>query len=392
MTELSNTIVQHPTKNIGWREPHRVAIIQDWGAGVQPLYDQYDATRLALEEATASGLIDREVEVEVLEFEGLPYGQTSTFVRRIETLIEDFDPLALIGPHQTEVVTALLPYFDEWCIPTITMCGTLHAASPWLFLTPNGTFCDEAILMTDHCIEVFGSKRLGIIREENLLGDEYAEWIRRRARARRLTIVSDVAVSSFTTPEDGDAAFATLRDAGADAVTYVGFGAAAGAVFGASQRVKESGYRPDLITMSMFMGTTPGLAAHSERDYGGLLDGYEGWTGVDQFDENNPFYTAMLDRFAARYDGRRTAHCYTPQGYDMGNALAHGIALAKPLSHDGLRNGLERVRRVPATIGGPGNLISFGPNDHRGYKGDYIVMRMIQEGRNILAPKVTLTP
>ena len=40
-----------PKASSGVREPHRVAIIQDWGVGLQPLYDQYDATQLAFDEA-----------------------------------------------------------------------------------------------------------------------------------------------------------------------------------------------------------------------------------------------------------------------------------------------------------------------------------------------------
>ena len=34
----------------------------------------------------------------------------------------------------------------------------------------------------------------------------------------------------------------------------------------------------------------------------------------------------------------------------------------------------------PACIGGPGTVISFGPNDNRGYKGDYIVLREVVGG------------
>ena len=331
------------------------------------------------------------MEVEVLEFEGLPYGQTSTFARRIEDMIREFDPIALIGPHTSENVPALLPHLERWGIPTIAMSGTMNAASPWIFLTPNGTFSDEGILMVDHCVEVFEGQRLGIIREDNLLGDEYAEWIRRRATERGLAVAGDIVLGSFISAEDGDAAFESLREAGADCIAYVGFGATAAAVLGGSQRAKAGGYTPNLITMSIFMGTIPGLAKLGDREYGGLLQGYEGWTGVDQFDEANLHFTAMLDRFEARY-GRRPLHCYVAQGYDMGNVVAHGLALAKPLSHEGLRAALERVRRVPATVGGPGNVLSFGPYDHRGYKGDYIVMRTITRGENVAAPKVTLTP
>ena len=152
------------------------------------------------------------------------------------------------------------------------------------------------------------------------------------------------------------------------------------AVLGASQEFARNGYDVPRITMSIFMGTIDGLSSYS-----GLLDNFEGWVGVDQFDERNRVFTDMLDRFQARF-GRRPVHCYTAQGYDMGNVVAHGLALARPMSRDGLRIALEQVRRIPATAGGPGNMISFGPYDHRGYKGDYIVMRQIRQGHNVLAP------
>ena len=118
--------------------------------------------------------------------------------------------------------------------------------------------------------------------------------------------------------------------------------------------------------------------------YGLTPDHYEGWAGVDQYDERNPAFMGMLDRFAARFDGRRPMHCYTAQGYDMGSALAHGISRAKPMSRDGVRIGLENVRRVPATAGGADNVISLGPYDHRGYKGDYITLRRVRNGDNVL--------
>ena len=120
--------------------------------------------------------------------------------------------------------------------------------------------------------------------------------------------------------------------------------------------------------------------------YAGLINNFEGWVGVDQFDERNKTFMSMLDRSEKRF-GRRPVHCYTAQGYDMGNAVAHGLARARPHSRDGLRRGLEKVRRLDAAAGGPGNHISFGPYDHRGYKGDFIVMRQVRDGKNVLAPR-----
>ena len=280
----------------------------------------------------------------------------------------------------------LKPYAEQIGIPFIAMSGALQMAGPWTFLTPNGTFCDEAILMVDHAIDVHGAERIGIIREDNLLGDEYAVYLKRRAQTRGIAVVADVALGSFITPEEGVQAVERMRTSGAQAYMYVGFGATAGAVLAASQKLAADGYDAARITMSIFMGTIKGLVKMDGPQYGGLIGNFEGWIGVDQFDERNEHFVAMLDRFEKRFDGRRPVHCYTAQGYDMGNAVAHGLALAKPVSREGLRAGLEQVRKVPATVGGPGNEISFGPYDHRGYKGDYIVMRQIIDGQNVLAP------
>jgi ABC-type branched-subunit amino acid transport system substrate-binding protein len=369
-----------PKATSGSREPHRVAIVQDWGVGLEPLYDQYDATQLAFEEAYESGLIDRPVELKVVEIEGLPYARATTVVDAVDQVVREFSPIAIIGPHTSENVPLIKPYAERVEIPYLNMAGALSVAGPWTFLTPNGTFCDEAIIMVDYAIDVGGATKIGIIREDNVLGDEYAVHIKRRAHARKAAVVAEVAVGAFIEGNAGADAIAAMQDSGAEAYMYVGFGANAFAVLAASQKFARDGYDVPRITMSIFMGTIDGLAP-----YAGVLDNFEGWVGVDQFDERNEHFTGMLDRFEKRF-GRRPVHCYTAQGYDMGNVVAHGLSLAKPLSRDGLRVALEEVRRVPATAGGPGNQLSFGPYDHRGYKGDYIVMRQIQGGQNILAP------
>ncbi|MGZ8807789.1 MAG: ABC transporter substrate-binding protein [Mycobacterium sp.] len=371
-----------PPASSGVREPHRVAIIQDWGVGLQPLYDQYDATQLAFDEAHENGLLDRPVELKVVEVEGLPYARATTILDAVDATVREFEPIAIIGPHTSENVPVINPYAERVGIPFIAMCGGLELAGPWTFLTPNGTFPDEAVLMVDHAVDVCGASRIGLIREDNLLGDEYANYIKGRAHARGVSVVADVSVGSFIDGDTGPAAVTAMRDAGAEAYMYVGFGANAFAVLGASQKLAAEGYDVPRITMSIFMGAIEGLTP-----YVGLIDNFEGWVGVDQFDERNLTFTSMLDRFEKRF-GRRPMHCYTAQGYDMGNVVAHGLARAKPHSREGLRRALETIRRLDAAAGGPGNHISFGPYDHRGYKGDFIVMRQIRNGRNLLASTI----
>lgn len=46
-----------------------------------------------------------------------------------------------------------------------------------------------------------------------------------------------------------------------------------------------------------------------------------------------------------------------------------------------MKAGLERIKMMPSVVGGPRTTITFGPNDHRGYKGDYLFMKQIRNGR-----------
>jgi hypothetical protein len=48
-----------------------------------------------------------------------------------------------------------------------------------------------------------------------------------------------------------------------------------------------------------------------------------------------------------------------------------------------LKEGLERVRMLPAVNGGPRTHMSLGPYDHKAYKGDWLVIRKIAGGRTV---------
>ena len=92
-------------------------------------------------------------------------------------------------------------------------------------------------------------------------------------------------------------------------------------------------------------------------------EGLEGWHGVDQLGEDgaNPNYNAMIERFEKRF-GRKSAATWswpwptTPPG-------SPSTASATPPSPSPaeVKEGMERIRWMPATNGGPGTYIQFGP-------------------------------
>jgi hypothetical protein len=110
-------------------------------------------------------------------------------------------------------------------------------------------------------------------------------------------------------------------------------------------------------------------------------EGLDGWHGVDQLgeDRQNPNYEAMLERFGARF-GRVSRNVVVALAYDTARAGIHGIANALIATPDQVKAGLEMIKWMPCTNGGPATYITFAPHDHRGYKGDFLTIRELRNG------------
>ena len=109
--------------------------------------------------------------------------------------------------------------------------------------------------------------------------------------------------------------------------------------------------------------------------------GPRGWHGVDQLGEDgaNPNYNAMVERFEKRF-GRSTRNVVVALAYDTARVAIHGIANAAIPHPRWVKEGMERIRWMPATNGGPGTYIQFGPHDRKGYKGDFLTIRELRGG------------
>src|SRR2546425_12322433 len=79
--------------------------------------------------------------------------------------------------------------------------------------------------------------------------------------------------------------------------------------------------------------------------------------------------------------GKRRDHTVTALSYDTARLIAEGLARAPLLTPRGVKEGLEKVRLLPAVNGGPRTHLSLGPYDHKAYKGDWLVSRGVEGGR-----------
>jgi hypothetical protein len=66
--------------------------------------------------------------------------------------------------------------------------------------------------------------------------------------------------------------------------------------------------------------------------------------------------------------------------YDTARAALLGIANASIAIPAEVKSGLERIKWMPCTNGGPATYLTFAPYDHRGYKGDFLTIRELRSG------------
>ncbi|MEB3070273.1 ABC transporter substrate-binding protein [[Mycobacterium] vasticus] len=354
--------------------PLRVGLVQDWALGLQPTQDYYDAVRLGLDEAVEDGLLERPVELEIKEAWGLPNG-TAHDVHQAWRELVDSGVLAVIGPSMSEDSVSLRDTIETLKVPTLTLSATFGFGGEYCFQTPNGTFADETQVGVDYLRHI-GVSSMGLVYDMNFIGEEYGRSALHAARRRKLTVSSSQMVPSFATHDMLVDSLGKIRHSGAEALMYVGVGALH---LQLASALAELDWNPPKVTGTSFIGSIEGFERKQD---------FEGWVGVEQFDERNPVFVKLMDSFERRF-GRRPAHGYTAVGYDQGRLLAEGLANAKPTSPSGVKAGLEMVRMLPAAAGAPGTVMSLAPYDHRAYKGDYFVLRTIKNGENVLVGSAT---
>jgi branched-chain amino acid transport system substrate-binding protein len=361
------------------REPFRVGYIQDWGIGVAAVDDMIEAAKMAFDDAHRNGIIDRPVEVVVREVDGMPLRQFNVMREVYQDLVHAEGCIGVIGPHFTDQVTSLAPIIERERVPTLTMCSAADVADEYCFTLGNISTTDEAVVMAEY-LHAKGSRAVAVVREDNYLGEEFNGYFRTAARRLGILVIGDRVLPTFMDSKAAEVAIAEIRAVDADAIVYMGLGLTAREVLAAVPRVADREWDPIRLCSSIFVGWP--LTGYVGLDIGL----YEGWTGTDQFDESNELFASLCERFVAKHADRHwTPHCYAPLGYDVGQTMAWGLALAKPHDPEGLKRGLERVHRLPAAVGSPGAYISFGRYDRRGYKGPFVVLRTIEHAECVLA-------
>jgi branched-chain amino acid transport system substrate-binding protein len=326
--------------------------------------DFFGAIQLVFDDAHSSGLLDRPVEIVFRAGEGLPRGSVKSAIDATRELVDE-GCLLILGPMVSENAIPIREYLErEGRTPAISWCGSDDWLGEWGFGLSSGSLPDEPYVLANLMAHA-GHRRIGVIVEESLIGEQYLSFLRRAAKVEGQTIVAEERTP--TTDHDMSAAAARLQAATPDALLHLGFG------FGVV-RLNEA-----LAALDWWPPRYMGTAWEDAFIARSVREAYLGWIGLEQYDEENPLAVAFLDRFEQRYARRPEYYC---PGYarDMATITVQALADARPLSPRGVCEALERVKMLPAASGAPGTRISYGKWTRRGWMGaSYLVARQFDD-------------
>jgi ABC-type branched-subunit amino acid transport system substrate-binding protein len=346
-------------------EPVRIGILVDMELG-QLLADWIDPTILAIEDAMNEGVYQRgPIELVTVDARGLPRENYLKARKGYLKLVEE-GCVVVLGPMISDNSVNIRDLVNETGVACIGWTGSVRFDGEYCFTVANGDIPTESV-MGAHWCKGNGYEKVGFFWELGSSGTDYRDWFLSEARNLGLEIVDTVPLSP--NPVGMQDSLSKMRDRGAQAVVYMGYGYA---TFHFKRAFDALGWDPP-----RFMGTAFMFYSNTNE----WAEGLEGWHGVDQLGEDgaNPNFDAMMDRFEKRF-GHRSENVVDALAYDTARAAIHGIANATIAIPREVKLGLEKIKWMPCTNGGPATYITFAPHDHRGYKGDFLTIRHLRGG------------
>lgn len=365
---VERIVIYPPTRGLQTQgdpfEPVKVGILVDMDIG-QLLADWIDPTILAIEDAMNEGIYDRPVEIITVDARGLPR-ENYIKVRKGYQKLVDEGCVVVLGPMISDNSVNLCDLVNATGVACIGWTGAVRFVGDYCFTVANGDIPEEGALCAHWC-QRKGHRKVGFFWEKGSSGTDYAHFFRQPAGALGLEIVKEVSLGP--NPRNMTEHLASMRDQGAEAIVYLGYGYS---TFHFANSFKELDWDPPRV-----MGTAFMFYSNSNK----WAEGLEGWHGDDQLGEDglNPNYEAMMDRYRARF-GRDSKNIVVALAYDTARCAIHGIANALIATPKEVKLGIEQIKRMPCTNGGPATYVSFSANDHRGYKGDYLTIRELRDG------------
>jgi ABC-type branched-subunit amino acid transport system substrate-binding protein len=319
-----------------------------------------EAVRLGM--AEVGGRLDRPVAFVRAETRGLPLGTARDVEIGFDGLLEE-GVLAIVGPSISDNGLFVRDLADAAQVPCINYTGGERTRSEWMFHYQVGSLEEEPAVLAEH-LAGRDYRTAAVIHDHSPVGSRYAEFFDLACGPIGIEVTGRAAISPLA--EDARPLVERLAAGRPDALVYLGLGVSARTV---ALGVAAVGWEVPVVANSALM------FGYAQRDW---RAGWEGWVYVDTVADTNPRRAALRERSPATAAGPVGV-----AGYDIGRLLGEAVARAGHLTRAGIRDALERVKRLPASSGQPGTTMGFGAWDHGALKGDYLVLRVWRDGRTV---------
>ncbi len=322
-----------------------------------------DALRLGLDQVEAERRLGRPIEIVLVQADGLPGGSAEAVIEAMAGLV-DRGAAIVVGPSISDNGIVARDWADQQHVPCLNYTGGAITRGEWMFHYQVGSLEEEPYVLVDH-LRATGRSRVAVLHDDTPVGTNYGMWFERAVSERGSpAITSRRAVSPLADDLEPEVRAALADDP--DVLCYLGLGVAARAV---ALGVEASGWTGPVVANSALM------FGYGRKDW---RAGWDGWVYVDTISDGNQVRAALKEQ--------SRAHAGGPLGvasFDMGRLVGLGMAMADDLSPAGVRDGMERVKRLPAASGKEGTTMGFGQWDHAALKGEALVLRRWRDGRNV---------
>jgi branched-chain amino acid transport system substrate-binding protein len=322
-----------------------------------------DGLRIGFDEANAEERLGEDISLTSTVAEGLPAGTAESVIEKFHELA-DTGVVAIVGPSISDNALHVRDLADERGIACINYTGGAFTRGEHMFHYQVGSLEEEPVLLKEHLLGQ-GHHRVAVLYDETPVGTSYNLWFQRttsRTGDPEVAYRSSVSALAEDLHADVEAALAVEPDA----LLYLGLGISARAV---ALGVEAAGWKGPVVTNSALM------FGYARPDW---RSGFEDWVYIDTISDGNPYREALKQK--------SRMHTASPIGvaaYDIGRLLGEGLVLADDRSPAAVREGLERVKCLPAATGKAGTTMGFGQWDHAALKGEYLVLRSWRGGRTV---------
>ncbi|MET0588465.1 MAG: ABC transporter substrate-binding protein [Novosphingobium sp.] len=343
-------------------EQVRIGILNDMADGPPAPGDVTPWLEREVTALQAAGRLDAEVAFIHAYGLGLPSGRADAVERAFGELAQQ-DVAMIVGPAIGDNALAATPWVERARIPTINWAGAERARGEYMFHLQVGSHEDESLVMARH-LAALGAKRLGVVYDLSPIGTRHLKYLQDEARILGQQIVAAEGISPLE--EDATGEVDKVLAEQPDAFVYLGLGLSAPAV---ARPLAERHWQGPRIM------NTAGLRGY----HGDFARAVEGWTYIDMFSDSNLTLRALReDMQLPPQQSVRAA-----KGHDLGRLVAEGLVRAPDFTRDGVKQGLEQVKWLPAAEGHEGTLLGFGIRDRGALHGRYLVLRRWQGGATV---------